>query len=520
MSRQADAPDRALSAVMRLPSAQAFAIVLKPLSRTGLGDIQINDALFAVGRAEAPFLLYPPDAIAELSRRHARIFAEHGVAYLADLGSKNGTAVNGTRVNNKIVALHDGDQLCFGRSLAYQVQIQGRSAAPTASAIIRSVTLSPQRAELGLQAIVIEQFPFLISKADPTFAQYRDAFPHQVNYLSRRHAHVFLKGGVPWIEDLGSTNGTFVGDKRLGEKAVALEEGATVGFGGHHFVYQVSLQTMTAQSDPTMTQFLAAPLPGSGDDKTTFVASADSFLDIFCVEPVPQQADEINTDLPMPQADGSNGSARGRKLSSTLIALARSAIKSRPVRWGAVACAVLIVLAVTNYLNGAPEREIRDLLANGATMQAANLANAQLQHSPGDTAARTLATEASLKAVVPDWSRSIKAGQFSQAANQLAALRRFSASNPDLQSISRVLEWITGVEQFVAARGGADKAIADAADEQKVRLYLKQWEDDKQDQQRVFLTVSAIVPEFKDTYASALSHVRKLALLGGNRGDQ
>ena len=34
--------------------------------------------------------------------------------------------------------------------------------------------------------------------------------------LSRRHARVFVEAdGQPWIEDLGSTNGTFVNGKRI-----------------------------------------------------------------------------------------------------------------------------------------------------------------------------------------------------------------------------------------------------------------------------------------------------------------
>lgn len=33
--------------------------------------------------------------------------------------------------------------------------------------------------------------------------------------VSRRHARVYLQGGGYWIEDFGSTNGTFVNDRRL-----------------------------------------------------------------------------------------------------------------------------------------------------------------------------------------------------------------------------------------------------------------------------------------------------------------
>lgn len=48
-----------------------------------------------------------------VSRRHARIQVAEGFATLEDLGSKNGTFVNGARLT-EIVALRDGDQLRIG----------------------------------------------------------------------------------------------------------------------------------------------------------------------------------------------------------------------------------------------------------------------------------------------------------------------------------------------------------------------------------------------------------------------
>ena len=49
-----------------------------------------------------------------VSRRHARVVVASGLATLEDLGSKNGTFVNGTRVTETAVALRDGDQLRIG----------------------------------------------------------------------------------------------------------------------------------------------------------------------------------------------------------------------------------------------------------------------------------------------------------------------------------------------------------------------------------------------------------------------
>ncbi|MEA3131038.1 MAG: hypothetical protein QOF46_2833, partial [Paraburkholderia sp.] len=276
---------------MRATQEATFDVVLSPVAsaqRPALDAIRIVDSLFAIGRSEVPFTDYPAERLTRLSRRHARIFTEQGAVYVADLGSKNGTTLNGVPVRQAPARVRGGDELCFGGELCYRVGIEPRArivaaaSAPPAPGLL----LEPQRGDLDLQPIDVQAFPFLISKADEVFSRYRDRYPHQVNYISRRHAHIFLKGGELYLEDLGSTNGTFVGGKRLDETAVALVEGDLLAFGGDHFVYRVTLQN-PPEVEPTVTQLLVNPAVAAAadPDKTTFVGAAHSFLDIFCVDP-------------------------------------------------------------------------------------------------------------------------------------------------------------------------------------------------------------------------------------------
>ena len=51
-----------------------------------------------------------------VSRHHARILVEDGRAYIEDLGSKNGTYLQGSRVEGR-AELHDGDEITVGRGL-------------------------------------------------------------------------------------------------------------------------------------------------------------------------------------------------------------------------------------------------------------------------------------------------------------------------------------------------------------------------------------------------------------------
>jgi len=53
----------------------------------------------------------------EVSRCHARIVVEGTTAILEDLGSKNGTFLNGERIKRPS-PLTDGDEIWIGRSLA------------------------------------------------------------------------------------------------------------------------------------------------------------------------------------------------------------------------------------------------------------------------------------------------------------------------------------------------------------------------------------------------------------------
>jgi len=58
--------------------------------------------------------------------------------------------------------------------------------------------------------------------------------------VSGRHCVLWVEHGVPWIRDLDSRNGTFVGDTRVG-RAMPLTDGAVIRAG--HFVAKVSCAT-------------------------------------------------------------------------------------------------------------------------------------------------------------------------------------------------------------------------------------------------------------------------------------
>ena len=501
----------------------ALAIVLVPLSRPEFGEIRIDDSLFAVGRTEAPFVSYGQDILTMLSRRHARIFREDGTVYLADLGSRNGTTLNRADIGQAPHALHDGDEIGFGGVLSYRVQIAPHAGSSRADAGL-VVTLTPESVDSGLETIVITRLPYLVSKAGAAFVRYQDRYGPQMSYLSRRQAHIFDKGGCPYIEDLGSTNGTFVDGLRLQEHAVPLQDGELVAFGGDHFTYRVGIANGTdIEPVPAHTRTRpAASRPAEqapvARDKTTFVAAPTSFLEIFCAD------DEARSGAPPDGATVPDTSVarepatrrpRGRVmvlLSELATLLASSEAEDGRRSWwkGALLVIALAALATALYQWGAAERELKDAVARGEHAQAATLADRQLERRPEDADLRALSTESALKAYVPAWLAKLQAHDFDGAHEVLAGMSALGARNPELRPLIAELAWLGDLERLVSSRGGPDAPIRIYADEDRIEALMKRWNDSTGEHQRALARIASHVPQFSGPYGEALTHLRKL----------
>ncbi|MEM5403854.1 FHA domain-containing protein [Paraburkholderia unamae] len=509
-------PDAASIAESQTSLDRTFDIVLRPISHAELGEIRIDKDLFAVGRTQPPFAAARPEVVVDVSRRHARIFREGAAAYVADLGSKNGTAVNGIEVTQKPHVLKDGDELSFAGALAFRVSFAPRTVRAPVRATV--VTLTPERADLGLQQIVVTSFPFLVSKADETFSQYHDAYPHQVNYLSRRHAHIYAEDDAMYVEDLGSTNGTFLDGQRLDDHAVKLEDGQRIAFGGEHFVYRIGLES-TSGSDATVTATREhrASVLAEDADRTTFIGSAHSFLDIFCTPPAPAQDDEINPDAPQPAPEPGHDARRRRgRIELFLSELSEALGGSGKInmgafaRWGGGGIAVILALVALTYFQGAPQREMQALLTSGQFESAARMADQYLTRHPNDSTWRAMGTEALIKANVPDWVAAINARAFDRARAIVEDMRTLARHNPDAAPLVENIGWIGALQSFVLGRGGSQAPIRIYRDEAPIHALTSRWNDDPGEHQRAFDRISAYVPAFAGVYADSLSHLRKL----------
>ena len=92
------------------PASEALRHAIYPLVK---GEYSTTSSkTFTVGRVDGNDMIMPDFAI---SKKHAIISTDGSAFYLKDLGSTNGTLVNGARLDKKSVKIHDKDVLSFAR---------------------------------------------------------------------------------------------------------------------------------------------------------------------------------------------------------------------------------------------------------------------------------------------------------------------------------------------------------------------------------------------------------------------
>jgi len=143
-----------------------------------------------VGREKAD-ILFSSDSL--ISAQHALFTVLGGGLYVEDLGSTHGVFV---RIHEPY-DLQDGDTLLMGRQV-FRFRLAGEGSA----ALGELVPLREGREE---------QKRYPLQSGENTFGrtQGTHAFPEN-SYLSRLHARITLHGSYCVLEDLKSTNGTFV----------------------------------------------------------------------------------------------------------------------------------------------------------------------------------------------------------------------------------------------------------------------------------------------------------------------
>jgi FHA domain len=91
--------------------------VLEPAGRRG--EVHVIDRELTVGRGAGCAIVLGDDTY--VSQLHARLFQQNGEGYIEDLGSTNGTYVNGKPITGA-TRLRRGDHVQFGQTVAEVVK--------------------------------------------------------------------------------------------------------------------------------------------------------------------------------------------------------------------------------------------------------------------------------------------------------------------------------------------------------------------------------------------------------------
>jgi len=175
-----------------------------------------------VGRESADVLLFYDKSV---SRKHALIIWENDKCFIQDLGSTNGTFLNGVRLPpGQKTPIYDGDEVAFADS-------SFRFSCP---ACRREEIKAKAFLIMEGREIPISQEEFLIGRREGDLI-----VPNP--YVSHRHCKIYIEESGASIEDLGSTNGTFVNGEQIESgKKVSLEDGAIIEIGGTKLVFRLA----------------------------------------------------------------------------------------------------------------------------------------------------------------------------------------------------------------------------------------------------------------------------------------
>jgi len=163
--------------------------------------------------------------IATVSAGHAIIEHVEGGYRLTDRNSKNGTFVNGRRI--EVATLNDGDIIRIGDARGNTVSLTFRAGhAPQAT---------------SLDSIDLAKFDQLVIGRDPECDLTLDS-----PLVSRRHARLERSGPAHVLIDLHSINGTFVNGQRI-DRPKVLQTGDVVQIGPYRITYHPSAISHSTQ---------------------------------------------------------------------------------------------------------------------------------------------------------------------------------------------------------------------------------------------------------------------------------
>lgn len=228
-------------------------------------SVDLNANRLNIGRDAANDLVLESESV---SGFHATLFCEEGLVELIDVGSTNGTLVNGSRISGR-QPLKAWDCVRFGDYEFEVVDTSGRrptrvqpaigAESPTPEKPATPAELKSAETPLAiLRALAAGTSPatFTVTKSVTIGRADGNQLQLASPTVSSRHAEIQIRGTLIELVDLGSTNGTWVNDTRIQRQV--LGHGDRIRFDEIEFRVELSHSATKTQVNPAIKPAVAA----------------------------------------------------------------------------------------------------------------------------------------------------------------------------------------------------------------------------------------------------------------------
>lgn len=457
---------------------QSVALIPKDL-QSGLSTVVIPRFPFHIGRTAGDFLPFAksfPDHRAALSRSHAQLSTVDGQVFVEDLGSRNGTFLSESRIEQgKRHELQNGDQLSFGPFFAYTVEIYPQDVEETVF-LGQPDAMDNTRIKSSFDSTqsVPESPP--ASGPLPVDGTLSSALPDQSTDAPQ---------SGPSVVDDQST------DAKASEPAPMNEVGATLQMG----------TSAKGSSSPA-------------NNKTVYMSSATQFLKILTPSSAPQaeQAGGQETDH-----DG-NGATTSHNPKGRKSAFVK---EIATVLWGESASKigrrVLLITVMLAAIGGSgyflftqtTGHRLEKLWASKQYEAYAKLANTVLAKNPGNMSLRLKATDAMMLTVLPEFTEQLQDSNYKALNQTLEKLPSLTDNNPTALYTAALLRWVVDMESYFQTSKN-DSSIEIFKEESKVQDLLNTWEKGRTDFRLLMDLMAEKFPPFASTHNLIYHHLNTL----------
>ncbi|MDY6987903.1 MAG: FHA domain-containing protein [Thermodesulfobacteriota bacterium] len=355
----------------------------------------------------------------------------------------------------------------------------------------------------GIRDIVIEHFPFFIGRSESRFSQYEEQFPEHLKKLSRSHARIFVERDRLYVEDLGSTNGTFLGGQRLHDQPMALSSGDSIAFGAF-FKYLISI-------DQPETKPAEGQLPR---EKTIYMSDASSFLGMLSSEKEGEggaPSSGGSHTATSPAGAHSQLDKKKRLFAALIAAFWDKPGDGRKRKWYLLGLVGVLLVAgvISVVVLSSPERKLKRLMKQERYSECAQVADEILRKDPQNEGVCDIAAEALIKEILPAWTTQLEDSRFREARELLAGATSRNPHNANGVKAIGLLVWVTDLEEFFAERNSG-APVNTFRDEGQIESLLEGWNKDKNCNCSLLDQMSNYTPSFSVMQRQIHSHLNTL----------